>query len=75
MKKAIKILTLAILMMFATFSFAQPPDPDNNPNTDGGKELGGNAPIGSGILMLSLFAGFYAVGKTYSLNRWKKRKS
>lgn len=72
MKKAIKIFSLASLLLLATLIFAQPPDPDGNPDSDGGTELGGNAPIGSGLILLSLLSGFYAVGKTtYNLKKKK----
>lgn len=74
MKKAIKIISLAGLLLIGTLIFAQdPPNPDPNPNeSSGAKELGGSAPIGTGILLLSMFSGLYAVGRTYSLRKRKK---
>lgn len=73
MKKGIKILSLSILLSIAYIGLAQnPPDPDNDPNTDGGTELGGNAPVGSGILLLTVLGGAYAMGRTYSLKKRKK---
>lgn len=42
MKKAIPTINLFFLLLaLSCFAFAQPPDPDGNPNSDGGTELGG----------------------------------
>ncbi len=73
MKKAIKILSLLAFILIATISFAQPPNPDEDPNTGGGDELGGNAPIGSGIVTLLVMGGAYAMGRTYRLNHNRKK--
>lgn len=75
MKKIIKILSLALFLMFTTAILAQPPDPDDDPNSDGGQELGGSAPIASGMLLLSLFGGIYATGRIYSLKKREKNKA
>jgi len=73
MKKAIKILSLLAFILIATISFAQPPPPDEDPNTGGGDELGGGAPIGSGIALLTLLGGAYAMGRTYQLSNNRKK--
>lgn len=75
MKKTIKILSLAGFLTITSLIFAQPPDPNGNPNTDGNaQELGGSAPIGSGMILLSILGGLYAVGRTYTLKSRKKYK-
>jgi hypothetical protein len=68
-----RIRILITLILISTVTMAQnPPDPDPNPN-NGGQDLGGNAPVGSGLLILTLLGGAYGAGKTLLLN-CKKNK-
>lgn len=63
MKKSFKIIALIAFVLITSITFAQPPDPVEDPNV-GGDELGGNAPIGTGIVTLLVLGGGYALVKT-----------
>ena len=69
MKKIIRLFTLFIFLFASTTFFAQPepPDPGGDPNDTGEDELGGDAPIGSGLIILGILGGAYATARTLQL--------
>ena len=72
MKKILKtlIITTALLSLPA-LGFSQntkdPGDPPNGGPGGGAEPVGGNAPIGSGVIILSVLAGSYGSRKVYKL--------
>jgi len=69
MKKLFKISIFALIIFLSTTLLAQPPDPSGNPNNDGEDELGGNAPIGSGLVLLLSLGAAYGGRKVYVLRK------
>ncbi len=57
--------TMAIVLFFTMASIAQPPPPTDH----GGDEDVNPAPIGSGLLILMLFAGAYGAKKVYNARK------
>lgn len=73
MKKSFKIISLCLFLFIAVAGYAQGP-PDPNPDPSGGSnDIGGSAPLSGGFLYLILFGGLYAGGKTYLINRSRKK--
>ena len=69
MKNIIKYLGTLILAFTLSAAFAQTPPPPNNGNGNPGGSntvVGGGAPIGSGLILLSILAGAYGYA------RWSK---
>ena len=65
MKKRFKIIALISLVTLSTTAFTQgPPDPDPDP-TGGNNDVGGTAPVGSGITILMVLGSMYASRKIY----------
>lgn len=73
MKRYIKILILATLLIAAPFviSAQVPPDPGGNP-TGGGSGPPVGAPVGDGIFILSALALAYASRKVYIMRTEKQ---
>ena len=70
MKKLLKIFIVTLFILSSSILVAQnPPNPDGDPNSDGGSELGGNAPIGAGITLLLVLGAAYGGRKTYLLTK------
>ena len=71
MKNIIKFLIIFLIVFSSGIAFSQgpPPPPDGDPNSDGGNELGGNAPIESGIAILLALGAAYGGRKTYLLTK------
>lgn len=75
MKRIIKILCSAVLMIFlSTAAFAQPgspppPPPDPSGGGGGNPPVGGGAPIGSGLIMLLVLGAAYGGRKAYLMNK------
>jgi len=66
--KYIKKIVLSLVFVFVvsvSSSFAQP-DPPNGGGPTGG-EVGGNAPIGGGTVMLLILGAAYGAKKVYNL--------
>ncbi len=61
MKNIKKYIGILIFVLIVTAAFAQTPPPPNNGTTTGGggTVVGGGAPVGSGLLILSLMASAY----------------
>lgn len=80
--KDMKIIKIALFVGLMTlpplFAMAEGPGgPGSGPNGNGtpvgngGSPVGSNAPVGSGIVFLVLYAGAYGLKKTYTI--WKKK--
>ncbi len=71
MKKAIKILTLAILMAAPLALLAQTPPHPNGGNAPGGGNVpvGGGAPLDGGISLLMILGAAYGSRKTWKMNK------
>ena len=80
MKKLRKLLLIILFSLFAIVGFSQdgPPPPtggSSGPGTGGdGNELGGNAPVGSGLFILLSLGAMYGGNKVYEINKEKKQK-
>jgi hypothetical protein len=72
--KKVKLALISILFIFSSLSiFAQgnpPPPPDEHGSGDD-QGPGGSAPIGSGLVILTILGSAYVAGRTYSLQRRK----
>lgn len=70
MKLLIKTISLIILFIGFTTTFAQTPPPPNNGTTDegGGTPVGGGAPIGGGLVILVSIALAYGYAR-YTLKK------
>jgi hypothetical protein len=67
MKKVRLYIATIIIVLISCLSYAQnPPDPDPDPN-NGGQDLGGNAALGSGLLILTLMGVGYGAWKMLQL--------
>jgi len=69
MKKLLKVLIFNLFIFSSIILLAQPPDPDPDPGGGGGIELGGSAPVGSGIFLLLSLGVAYGVKKVYIINK------
>ncbi len=69
MKKLYKplLITLFVLVTATMFSQAPPPPPPDHGTT--GNQNGGNAPIGSGMVILIGLGAAYGARKLYHLNK------
>jgi hypothetical protein len=65
MKYLQKITAIAILTLTISLAFGQAPPPpnNNNPGNPGGNPVGGGAPVGSGLLILTAMAAAYGSQK------------
>ena len=77
MKKSKSITLAVIIALMLSFSGIQAQGPENPPGDPGAGDDpiggGGSAPIGSGIVLLTLLGGAYALGRTYQLNHNRKK--
>ena len=70
MKKLFIFFIFTFIFFSSVGLFAQlPPDPGGDPNTNGRKDIGGNAPIGTGITILLVLGAAYGGRKTYVLRK------
>ena len=69
MKKLFKLFMFNLIFFSSVVLFAQlPPDPGSNPNSNpNSRDLGGNAPIGTGITILLTLSAVYGGRKIYFL--------
>jgi hypothetical protein len=79
-KQLKRILFVVLFALFTTVAFAQsnpPPPPgggEGGPGGDGSSQLGGNAQIGGGVLILLTLAVAYGGKRLYDLSREKKEE-
>ncbi len=78
MKKMLKTLIITTVLMLPVIGFSQntrdPGDPPNGGPGGGAPPVGGNAPIGSGFIILGTLAFSYASRKVYKLNKEDEEK-
>jgi len=70
MKVIFKILIISFFLLIFQFALvAQPPPPPSGAGASGNSNVpGGNAPIGSGLLILTLLGAAYGGIKVYQIN-------
>lgn len=75
MKKiVIKIALISFLVIASQNIFSQPPDPPGNGHGQNGDQpAGGNAPIGSGMVILMSMAVAYGSKKYYNMHHQKNK--
>ena len=71
MKKAQKLLVIAILTLASTTLLAQVPPPPPPGHGETGNQPGGNAPIASGLFILIGLGAAYGGKKLYDLRKEK----
>ncbi|PKP45631.1 MAG: hypothetical protein CVT94_17445 [Bacteroidetes bacterium HGW-Bacteroidetes-11] len=70
---SIKVLLISFLLFAAGSLIAQPPPPAGGQhNQQGDAPMGGNAPIGSGLLMLLSFSAAYGAKKVIQARNKQK---
>jgi len=72
MNRIIKITFIAAAIAISAGLYAQTPPPPNggdNPTQSGSTPVGGGAPIGSGLLILTLLGAAYGGKKVYQMNK------
>lgn len=71
MKKAIKILTLSVLLTGGSLILNAQPQPggDPGPGGQGGTPVGGFVPVGSGLVILMALGASYGAKKVYNLRK------
>ena len=60
MKKKLQLALFFVLFSGLTLFAQAPPNPPSNANSGGGGPVGGNAPIGSGMLIMLALGAAYA---------------
>jgi len=68
--KKIKLIITAIFFGLLSFSLqAQPPDPPGGHGETEDQESGGGAPLGSGIIIMTVLGAAYAGKKAYNIKK------